>query len=283
MVNSSASWNRLDQMPPGRAFEVWHLTDTVTQPRVFHSHEYYEIYFFLRGHTRVIIEDVDISPSRGDVLIFPPHCMHRNIHLDSGEPYERFYLYATREFLQAVSGEGFDLLGELDALLSGGCHFRLKDAALEELLRLTEEVIAAAGNASPAERLMNRHRMGMLLVRALMHLRAVGESAPVSVLSPMGEVVRYLSEHVTEPVTLEELEHVFFMSRYALLRQFREHTGMTIHQYLLTKRVLLAQELLAQGLKPNQVGERCGFADYTSFYRAFRSRTGMSPAQYGRG
>lgn len=282
-MSAAVSWNRANQMPPGRAFEAWRLTDTATQPRVFHSHEHYEIYFFLRGHTRVIVEGFDICPRRGDVLVFPPHRLHRNIHLDSDEPYERFYLYATRDFLQSVSGDGFDLLQELDGLLAGGrCHFRLNDAALEELQRLTDDVIAAAAGDSPAEQLMNRHRMGMLLIRTLMHLRTGGAPVPANEVSPMGEVVRYLSEHVTEPVTLEELEGIFFMSRYALLRQFREHTGMTIHRYLLTKRVLMAQEFLAQGMKPNQVSEHCGFADYTSFYRAFRSRTGMSPVQYAR-
>ena len=64
------------------------------------------------------------------------------------------------------------------------------------------------------------------------------------------------------------------------MKEFKEYTGITIHQYLLTRRVLMAQDLIQQGMKPNEVAPKCGFQDYTSFYRAFKSRTGLSPEQY---
>ena len=44
----------------------------------------------------------------------------------------------------------------------------------------------------------------------------------------------------------------------------------------------LAQQYLAQGAKPRQACEQSGFTDYTSFYRAFKARTGVTPVQYGR-
>lgn len=276
-------WDPANQMPPGRPFEAYHMTSTTVQPRVMHSHEFYEMYFFLRGDIRIVTEDVDIRPRRGDVLLFPPHCMHRNQHLSADEPYERFYLYISPDFLQSVSSAEYDLTAELDAILhSSGFHLHLSEAALMELLQLTDDIIAASEQPSPPEQILNSCRMGMLLVRAVALLRAGGTPSRTDSPGPMNPLLRYLNAHLTEPLSLDHLAETFYLSKYALLRAFKEHTGMSIHQYLLTKRILLAQELLAQGVKPYEVSSQCGFSDYTGFYRAFRQRTGVSPAQYGR-
>lgn len=280
MANSV--WDRAKQMPPGQTFEAYHLTDTTAQPRVMHSHEYYEIYFFLRGSIRIIIEDVDVCPQHGDVLIFPPRCMHRNIHISADEPYERFYLYATRETVQSVRNGEFQLAQELDALLkANGYLFHLSEPALKELLRRTDEIIAASSQEDPTDCLMNHYRMCMLLLRtaSLLH---TGTSTQPRVQSRMNPLVRYLNDHVTETISLDHLAETFYLSKFALLREFKEHTGLSIHQYILAKRILLAQELLAQGMKPNLVSDQCGFSDYATFYRAFRNRTGTSPNQFVR-
>lgn len=276
-------WDPADQMPPGRPFEAYHMTSAIVQPRVMHSHEFYEIYFFLRGDIRIVTEDVDVCPRRGDVLLFPPHCMHRNQHLNADEPYERFYLYVTRDFLRSIHGAGYDLTRELDALLQeSGCRFHLSDAALEELLQLTDEIIRASQLQSPPEQMLNSCRMGMLLIRTLTLLQESRTPARSDPPGRMSALLRYLNDHLTEPLSLDDLADAFYLSKFALLRAFREYIGMSVHQYLLAKRILLAKELLAQGLKPCEVSGQCGFSDYTGFYRAFRQRTGVSPAQYGR-
>ena len=90
-------WDAFHQMPPGREFEAYHHVSDCPQAVVYHSHPYFEIYFFLSGHNRVVVEGLDVELRRGDVLIYPPGVMHRNIHLDATVPYERFFVYATSQ------------------------------------------------------------------------------------------------------------------------------------------------------------------------------------------
>ena len=49
---------------------------------------------------------------------------------------------------------------------------------------------------------------------------------------------------------------------------------------MIIRRVMNAQELIRQGVKPRDACAQCGFSDYSSFYRAFKARTGLSPEQY---
>jgi AraC-like DNA-binding protein len=81
-------------------------------------------------------------------------------------------------------------------------------------------------------------------------------------------------------VSLDQLAEVFGISKYALLHEFKDYTGMPIYQYILARRVILAQQLLRQGAKPHEACEQSGFTNYPGFYRAFKARTGKSPNQY---
>lgn len=274
-------WRFTDQMPEGRAFEIYHVSDTAPQPAIYQSHHFYELYFILRGSIRVIVEDTDISPAAGDVLIYPPHCMHRVTHTDPGEPYERFYVYLSREFLQQISVEGYDFAGVLEQLTAGGrCCFQPGAAAVRGLVPAADEIIEAAKDTSPAALLGNRCRMTLFLLRLLALLEGSIAADAESIPSRMGELIRYINRNAAQPLSLDQLAEVFGISKYALLHEFKDYTGMPIYQYILARRVILAQQLLRQGAKPHEACEQSGFTNYPGFYRAFKARTGKSPNQY---
>ena len=46
--------------------------DTAAQPVFYHNHPHDEIYFYIQGHSRIVVEGLDFKPVRGDVLIYPP-------------------------------------------------------------------------------------------------------------------------------------------------------------------------------------------------------------------
>lgn len=274
-------WDRFHQMPKGREFEIYHYAEDVLQPVWYHAHPYYEIYFFIQGHNRIIVEGIDILPQRGDVLIYPPGVMHRCIHLDTEIVYERFYMYANPIFLQSISTADFDIPKTIAQMTAGDhYYFHVGSEALDQLTKKADEVIACSESLLPADKLMNHFRMSQLLVWTLTMLTAHEVLPQNEYSSRMSELIHYINQHAAEQVTLDQLEGLFFASKYALLKEFKEYTGITIYQYLLTRRVLMAQELIQQGMKPNDVAPRCGFQDYTSFYRAFKSRVGLSPEQY---
>ncbi|MBR2288045.1 MAG: AraC family transcriptional regulator [Clostridia bacterium] len=274
-------WDRANQMPPGREFEAYHFTDTVAQPVYYHSHPHYEIYFYIQGHSRIIVEGLDLIPTRGDVLIYPPGIMHRNIHVDTELPYERFYFFARPEFLHAISAPDYDIPGTIAQMTENNqYYFHVSETDLQTLIAQTDEVIEQSENTSPEARLMNRSQMTCLLVRALtmMSNQAVMPQSEHS--RRMSEVIAYINQHVTQPLSLDDLAAAFFSSKYVLVREFKQYTGISIHQYLMIRRIQIAQDDMRLGIKPKDACVRCGFTDYSSFYRAFKARVGVSPEQF---
>ncbi len=274
-------WDRGNQMPLGREFEVYHCMDVVTQPVYYHSHPHYEIFFYVHGRSRIVVEGLDLLPVKGDVLIYPPGVMHRNIHLDSSIPYERFYFFVTRHFLHTVSTSDYDLPATL-ARMTENNHFffHVDEEQLAALLEMADQTIEASELLSPAERMINQNRFCMMLVRALTMMAPV-EAQPQSEHNRrMSELIRFINKHVSEPITLDRLAGEFFISKYVLMRDFKKFTGMSVHQYLIDRRILTAKELITRELKPRDVSLQCGFVDYSSFFRAFRARVGISPEQF---
>jgi AraC-like DNA-binding protein len=93
-------------------------------------------------------------------------------------------------------------------------------------------------------------------------------------------VSRYLDAHLSDPVTLDELSRAVFLSKYYLERVFRRETGVSIYQMLQQKRMILARNLMREGLSLTSIAMQCGFSEYSGFYKAFRNEYGMSPREY---
>ena len=66
-----------------------------------------------------------------------------------------------------------------------------------------------------------------------------------------------------------------------LRRRFKNATGKTMSDYLTSLRIGKAKDLLATtGLELSDICLQCGYADQSSFIRAFKAREGMTPGKY---
>jgi len=91
-----------------------------------------------------------------------------------------------------------------------------------------------------------------------------------------------LSERLTDPPRLHDLALATGMSPFALLRAFRDETGLPPHAYLNQLRVRLARQLLDGGVAPALVAAEAGFADQAHLTRHFKRVVGVPPGAYQR-
>ena len=91
------------------------------------------------------------------------------------------------------------------------------------------------------------------------------------------KAIGYIKEHLTEDLSLDSLCEKFYISKAQLNRNFKRTTGTTVWSYIQTKRLLLAKEMLGNGYNPVKVAANCGFNDYCSFFRAYKTKFSVSP------
>lgn len=97
----------------------------------------------------------------------------------------------------------------------------------------------------------------------------------------MQKVRRYMDEHVGQIVTIQELSELIYRSPDYLIKHFKKETGMTPYQYLLKRKMTIAERLLRDTMLPvKEVAEHLGYEDAHYFSGLFKKEKGVSPRQF---
>lgn len=111
----------------------------------------------------------------------------------------------------------------------------------------------------------------------IVHREPTGDSGSLE------RTMRWLRGRIGEPLTLSDIARHAAISPRTLNRRFREQTGSTPLQWLLTQRVRHAQELLeTTALSVEETARHCGFGTAINLRQHFTRQVHMSPLAYRR-
>ena len=260
-------------------FEVFHYKEPRPDGVEVHHHDFYEVYFLLKGEVEYWVDGRILRLQPGDLLLINPMELHRPIVNAKSPVYERIVLWIQKNYLESLSENGrlsrcFDQ--SLPNLIGPDAAQRTQLASkLHELVRETynrdyENDLCAYGLFLQIMVQINR--------LALRTENITREEEQLSDL--VRQTLHYISGHIGENLTLEDLASAFYVSKYHLSHTFSREMGVSIHRYIMLRRLLMARQLLLTGVAAGQVCRTCGFSDYTSFYRAFKNEYGISPKAF---
>ena len=96
-------------------------------------------------------------------------------------------------------------------------------------------------------------------------------------------VLDYVEEHLADDIAVADLANVASLSIFYFTRAFSEAVGMPPHRYVSQRRLEWAKTMIAAGgTSIAEMAFMCGFSSQSSFTRAFRRATGLTPAVYRR-
>lgn len=98
------------------------------------------------------------------------------------------------------------------------------------------------------------------------------------------KIERYIEDHLSENIGLNEICNEFYLSKNAAYRLFRNEFQTTVNDFIVKKRIKRSQELLQSkpDLNITQISYLCGFSDYNYFIRLFKKQVGKTPLQFRR-
>ncbi|MBR2616407.1 MAG: helix-turn-helix transcriptional regulator [Clostridia bacterium] len=239
-------------------------------PRGMHSHETCEILLVLSGDVEFRVEGSTYWMKPGDLVLMRRGEVHIP-RIRSAVPYERMHVNFDLEDVVGTIG-GRELLSVFDDRPLG--RWNHYPAALFPENRWQEYLTKLL--AAPTASLRLSYLLPLLgdLSAAAPLLREKKESRGADRLQ---EVLDYVNANLGGELSTELLCRRFFISKTHLNRLFRAATGTTPWEYVTVKRLFLARRLLQEGLRPGEVYGRCGFGDYTTFFRAYKKRFGIGP------
>lgn len=239
-----------------------------------HCHGTYELIYILQGEGKHVIEGVEYQLLPHTLFLMRPYEYHY-VCPDRNRAYERVVLYFDESALPLSTKES-PLLRESGrqcfSIGSIGNPIRSAFDALKGIATLSQNGTACTPESEALLRATIAQIM-LLLTQEEPRAPLTDESGVVH------RVIDYLNNHLSEDISLEVISKEFFISKYHLCRIFHRQTGASIFNYFSTKRIALAQQMIAGGENATSVALRLGFRDYSTFYRAYRKQTGQSPVR----
>lgn len=264
------------------SFKMFHIKDTARKEFHYHYHDFHKILILLSGDVTYCIEGHTYDLLPNDIVLVNAGEVHKPV-IHSDAPYERIIIYVSPDFLDEYREEKNDLTLCLRQARTEQSHvLRLPSSIGGRLGTAIRELDHSLRDTDYANELYHRIRFLEFMIqlnRAALHghVEYIGDSTSNDkILS----VLSYLNEHLTEDIRIDELSARFFLSRYYLMHTFKEQTGYTIGNYISTKRLFLARELIAGGTPITDVCYACGFRNYSTFSRAYKKSFGESPRDY---
>lgn len=90
----------------------------------------------------------------------------------------------------------------------------------------------------------------------------------------------YIETHFEEELSLDELSSKLHISKYHMIRLFKEYVGLTPHRFQLQNRIRLAQRLIEEEEALTDVAIETGFYDQSHFIKQFKKIVGVTPHEY---
>ncbi|MGI5958686.1 MAG: AraC family transcriptional regulator [Massiliimalia sp.] len=238
-----------------------------------HCHDSYEIYYFMNGDVRYLVEGREYHPVPGSMFLFYPNVFH-GFKVDSDLPYERCTLHFSPNMFPPETAKLLLTPFQPNPLEQTIYYPNAESFHIEsffsQLFQATQMPKKIRDNAI-------RIRMENLLLQILMMSQKTESSQPIASFPIAEEIIHYLNNHLADPITLDSLSKQFFVSKYHLGNLFKKATGTTVMDYIIRKRLAAARQLIAQGVPAGEASNQVGFRDYSVFFRAYKKVYACAP------
>lgn len=257
-------------------FRLFHIKDQTKREFSYHYHDFHKVIIFLSGKAAYHIEGKSYYLKPWDILLVNRHAIHKP-EIDFSVPYERFVLWI-RDDIKST-----ELLRCFQKAIDRSYNLiRLDSDTQEKLKQLLYELEAALKDKKFGSELLGSALFTQFMVyvnRIFLEKQYIYDAHSYSSDSQIEELLRYINHNLTEDLSIETLARKYYLSKYHMMRKFKEETGYTVHNYIISKRLLLARTKISEGTPILKASQLSGFSDYTTFSRAYKKQFGTAPSQ----
>lgn len=266
-------------------FRVFRLKDAALKPIPFHYHDFHKIIMFLDGAVDYVIEGKTYHLAPRDIVFVAAGEIHRPVFTDDNKEYERIVIYVAPDFLrrwQQQNAEHVDLAQCFTYARDNSSVMHQPPGTSHDLLFHMDKLEKTARGKGFANELFTEIMFieFMILLNRSLHEHELSGLNNATYDPKIQQIITYINANLAHDLPIDELAAQAYISKFYLMRKFKADTGYGIHQYIRSKRLLLARDLLKTDMPITAISEEVGFADYSTFSRAFKEMFKCSPRDY---
>ena len=149
----------------------------------------------------------------------------------------------------------------------------------ESELASAQEIFDKLTGASDSPHKKIDEVLGLIALLRLIEDHSIDGASSYS--GSLGGAIDYINKNIFKEISIDEICSASHISKYHFCRRFRRTMGMTVMDYILKTRIILAKNMLEkENSSITEVSEHCGFSSLSYFCRVFKESTGSTPLQY---
>ncbi len=230
-----------------------------------HSHLGYEFLLILSGEATHTVNGEKHIIKKGDLIVNIPNSEHE-ICITKDTHYERYDFLISEKYIP---------LENISSLINDNfiinCLHNEVILNLFKRLNLYSQILDKKEFISVA---------GALAVELICNLNLLKNNKITSYAqSPiLKTALEFIDDNAFTIKSVKEISNAIFVSETYLYKIFNEELKTTPNDYILDIKLKSAKQMLMLGQKPTVVYKTCGFKDYSSFYRNYCKKFGVSPS-----
>lgn len=232
-----------------------------------HTHSTCELLFITKGNMVYSVEGKNYPISKNSLIISRASEAHA-IYPQEPTEYDRYDLifdettYGAELFAQIPKGidvinlNGNELVCGLFKKMEYYCANAGGETLFKLLTHLTEEIL-----------------FNIVLISQQQDM-----SSKCTANATVLQAIEFINENITEPLLIETICEALYITKSHLHKLFITHLNTTPRNYIIAKKLRLAQAEMQAGSSPTEVAARYGFGNYATFYRNYKDYFGVSPS-----
>lgn len=263
-----------------------HKVENVIEAKKPHTHEYFQIYFIVKGSLEHYVETEHSLLVHGDMFIIPPGITH--YILPSKDAIFYSFSFMPDFFGEPTVSNRFTINFLHNLKLEKNGYIRPKISVDTSEIRYIESImehIIKEFTKKPVGYNETIRAYAILLLTML--ARSYFEKSKISLKDSfesnkqfMLHCITYIDRNCTDNISLSEIAKRSAMSKSRFCTLFSQLTGYSFNHYINLCRIKKAEDYLRQGYKITALYGLCGYNDFSTFYRNFKKITGLSPKDY---
>lgn len=264
-------------------FKIFHIRDKKDIKFEYHHHDFSKIVILIDGDLTYYIEGKAYILKPWDILFVNKNEIHKPV-VNPNKYYERIVIWLNPDFMAKYAQGNNDLLKCFEVAIKNNYNLlRLNMKSIEIIKNLIQDIQNCNNSNEFGSEILKESLFVQLMVlmnRLFLNSDKNRDIEDIQYDKTIEGVLNYINSNLENDLSIDTIASEFFISKYYLMRKFKNQIGSSIHNYVVQKRLILARSLISDGLSMSSVCSRCGFNDYSSFVRAFKKVYGVSPINY---
>lgn len=249
-----------------------------------HLHDLYEIVYIHQGSGRFFIDQTFYDKKAGDLFLIPGNTVHRAFP-SSTNPIISTSIFFAPTLFQAISmSDGYNPLRIFElAQISKEYKLQLLATTKHKVSYILEEMGKEYNSKKPGYQQALWLQLHQLLLELFRNPSQKQTNYPTIGYVPswLQDTLQYINVDPVQCGSLTYLSAKALVSPGHFSRVFKKYTGMNVSDYVITKRITKAKQLLLTTEETIEtIALQCGFQGMRHFYQMFKRLTGVTPKTY---